>query len=120
MQARTFFLWIPVALLGACTKMDEEAISGRYFIDNRLGTPLYVQALVNQGPPVVIVDSIPASTVEVFMNVMEGIRGDAPPSLFLETLVITSNGDTIYSGVNDADWLPDDSPSRSDRTLVIE
>jgi len=120
MFARSLLLLAFTVQLGACTKFDDEPINGRYFIDNRLAVPLAVRALVSQGPPVVMVDTIPANTMEVFMNVVEGPAGHSLPSNFLQTLVITSNGDTVYSGVNNADWQGDDTPTRTDFVLVIE
>jgi hypothetical protein len=42
------------------------------------------------------------------------------PSNFLEELVITTDGDTVYSGIHNADWVQDDSPTRTDLVLVID
>ena len=108
-------------LLAACVEREQPDTLARYYIENRLDTPVHVSVATHQGQVSLRTDSVPMNGTELIFEVIEG-GGVLLPSAFMHAFIVSTvdslgGMDTIYKAVNDTDWNRE--PITSTRATVV-
>lgn len=91
--------------------IEENVGQGKYFISNATNSVLTVESYRNGEKLELINDVIkPNSKSQIYLAI-EMSSGHVYPSNFFDEFYVINNTDTIYQGINDNDWVLEDSNS---------